>query len=92
MPKAPEIIALAFALAAVVAPYLTPNFFAPVLVILGTLSGTPLNLIFAPVEITVIVASVLLINEVARDGGMNRLEGLQLMLPYLVVAIVLFLS
>lgn len=65
-------------------------FVTPLLVFISYFTGHFMNLAFLPVEIFAILASVLLINEIARDGAVNWLEGVQLMLLYLIIGVVFF--
>ena len=65
-------------------------FVAPVLLFVSYLMGSTMNLAFLPIEIAAIIFSVLLINEISRDGEVNWLEGLQLLLLYIILAIIFF--
>lgn len=64
---------------------------APILVILGTLLGQPMNLIFGTFELVAMVLAVLIVNFVVQDGESNWLEGLQLLAAYVIMAIAFFL-
>ena len=65
-------------------------FVAPLLVFFSLVLGNFMSLTFLPLEIIAIIASVLLINEVARDGSVNWLEGIQLVVLYIVIAVLFF--
>ena len=65
-------------------------FVAPLLVFLSYTTGTIMSLSFLPIEIIVILASVFLINEIARDSKLNWVEGLQLLGLYLIIAFLFF--
>jgi Ca2+:H+ antiporter len=59
---------------------------APVLVIVGALTGTPFDLIFQPVPLAVFVASSFVFMLLGRDGESTWLEGVQLAGLWLLVA------
>ena len=67
---------------------------APLLVFLGIFfqGSGPYHspIAFLPIEIFAIFASVYLINEIARDGKVNWLEGLQLLALYVGLAVLFF--
>jgi Ca2+:H+ antiporter len=64
---------------------------APVLVLLGTLLGQPMNLIFGTLELAAMALAVLIVNFIVQDGESNWLEGLQLLAAYAIMAIAFFL-
>jgi Ca2+:H+ antiporter len=66
-------------------------FVAPLLVILSLLFAKPMNLIFDIFELAALILSVLVVNSVVEDGESNWLEGLQLMVAYLIIAAAFFL-
>jgi len=61
-------------------------FVAPVLVVLGVLTGHPMNLVFAPLEVTAVAAAVGISALIALDGESNWLEGALLVIVYLILA------
>jgi Ca2+:H+ antiporter len=65
-------------------------FAAPVLVLLSILVGNPMTLAFLPLEIVAILLSAFLMNEISKDDAINWLEGAQLILLYLVLAVIFF--
>lgn len=67
-------------------------FVAPLLVFVSLFLGNTMNLSFVPLEIVAISFSVFLLNEISKDGEVNWLEGLQLLLLYIVLAIVFFFA
>jgi len=62
-------------------------FVAPVLVLLGVLTGHEMNLVFAPLEVAAVVAAVGISALIALDGESNWLEGALLMLVYAILAV-----
>lgn len=64
-------------------------FVAPVLVLLSFL-WHPMTLVFNPIEIAVLALVVAIFFFVAQDGASNWLEGLQLMMLYVMAAAVFF--
>ena len=65
-------------------------FVAPVAVLAGVLMGQPMDLVFTPFEIVAVFASVLIVNEITADGKCNWFEGAQLVIMYLIVAVLFF--
>ena len=65
-------------------------FVAPVLVLISVLVGNVMSLAFLPIEIVAILLSILLMNEISKDEAVNWLEGLQLLVLYIIIAIVFF--
>jgi Ca2+:H+ antiporter len=65
-------------------------FVAPVLVLLGVLTGHEMNLVFAPLEVAAVVAAVGISALIALDGESNWLEGGLLTLVYLILAAAFF--
>ncbi|HET7029082.1 MAG TPA: calcium/proton exchanger [Candidatus Limnocylindrales bacterium] len=65
-------------------------FVAPVLVLLGVLTGHPMDLAFAPLEVVAVGAAVGISALIALDGESNWLEGALLVLVYLVLAVTFF--
>jgi Ca2+:H+ antiporter len=61
-------------------------FVAPILVILGALTGHPIDLVFAPLEVAAVAAAVGISALIALDGESNWLEGALLVIVYLILA------
>ncbi len=59
---------------------------APLLVIVSFAFGSPMTLVFHPLEIAAIVLAVLIIHMVALDGETTWFEGLELLAVYLMLA------
>jgi len=64
----------------------------PILVFLGPLLGHPLTLVFTPLELGALAASVIVTGFVALDGKSNWLEGAMLIGVYVIAAIAFFFS
>ncbi len=66
-------------------------FVAPVLVIASHFIGPrPMDLVFSPAEVLAVFAAVLITGQIAGDGESNWLEGAQLLVVYLILALVFF--
>ncbi len=65
-------------------------FVAPFLVFAGLLMGNPLILIFNQFELIALVAGVLIAALIALDGESNWLEGAQLLVVYVIIALAFF--
>jgi Ca2+:H+ antiporter len=63
---------------------------APVLVFTSFALGTPMTLVFHPLEIVAIVLSVLVIHMVATDGETNWFEGLELLAVYAMLGLAFY--
>ena len=63
----------------------------PILVLAGLLFGRPMDLVFNPLELTVLILGVLMVNFVIRDGDTNYLEGLLLLFTFAVMAVAFYL-
>lgn len=61
-------------------------FVAPLVVIIATLIGKPMDLVFSPFEVIAVFAGVLIVNEISTDGKCNWFEGAQLLIMYLIIA------
>jgi Ca2+:H+ antiporter len=61
-------------------------FVAPVLVLLGLVTGHEMNLVFAPLEVAAVAAAVGISALIALDGESNWLEGALLVIVYLILA------
>ncbi len=66
-------------------------FVAPVLVFASYAFGTPLDLVFSPLEVLAIVATVWITEQVISDGESNWLEGFQLLGLYAIIGMVFYL-
>jgi Ca2+:H+ antiporter len=67
-------------------------FIAPALVILSYFIGPQsMDLVFTPAEVLAIFVSVLITGQVASDGESNWLEGILLLVVYLILAVVFYL-
>ena len=64
----------------------------PILVFLGPLLGTPLRLVFTPLELGALAAAVLVTGFIALDGKSNWLEGAMLCGVYVIAALAFFFS
>jgi Ca2+:H+ antiporter len=65
-------------------------FVAPVAVLAGKLMNQPMDLVFTPFELIAVFASVLIVNEITTDGRCNWFEGAQLLIMYLIIAVLFF--
>ncbi len=65
-------------------------FVAPLLVLVSLFFSKPMNLIFDTFELVAIVLSVVLVNIIVADGESNWLEGLQLLVAYIIIGIAFF--
>ncbi len=65
-------------------------FVAPALVFLSLLMGNPLTLVFNKFELIALVSASLIAALVALDGEFNWLEGAQLLVVYIIVAMAFF--
>ena len=64
----------------------------PILVFLGPLMGTPLDLVFTPLELVSLGAAVVVTAFIALDGESNWLEGAMLCGVYLIAALTFFFT
>ena len=64
-------------------------FVVPVLTLLS-LFFTPMSIVFTPFELVAMTGAVLIANRVASDGESNWLEGLQLIVVYLIIGAAFF--
>lgn len=64
-------------------------FVVPVLILLS-LFFTPMSIVFTPFELVALVGSVLIANSVVSDGESNWLEGLQLIIVYIIIGAAFF--
>lgn len=65
-------------------------FVAPISVLVGILLGQPMDLVFTPFEVIAVFASVLIVNEISTDGRCNWFEGAQLVIMYLIIAVLFY--
>ncbi len=65
-------------------------FVAPLTVLAGSLMGKGMNLVFTPFEVIAVFASVLIVNEISTDARCNWFEGAQLVIMYLVIAVLFY--
>lgn len=65
-------------------------FVAPLLVFISLLFGNPMSLIFNPFELAALFAAVLIAAFIAYDGESNWLEGVQLLVVYVILALAFF--
>ena len=61
-------------------------FVAPVLVIVGWLIHQPMDLDFNPFELLAIMVAVFITNSISQDGRSSWLEGILLLITYIVIA------
>ena len=65
-------------------------FVAPVLVFVSLLMGNPLTLVFNQFELIALTAAALIAALVALDGESNWMEGAQLLIVYIILALAFF--
>jgi len=65
-------------------------FVAPVLVFISLLMGNPLTLVFNQFELIALAAAALITALVALDGESNWMEGAQLLVVYVILALAFF--
>ncbi len=65
-------------------------FVAPVAVLAGIALNQPMDLVFTPFEVIAVFASVLIVNEITTDGRCNWFEGAQLVIMYLIIAVLFY--
>jgi Ca2+:H+ antiporter len=65
-------------------------FVAPVLVYLSLLLGNPMDLVFNEFELIALTAAALIAALVALDGESNWMEGAQLLVVYIILAMAFF--
>ncbi|KAJ1847550.1 hypothetical protein LPJ70_001475, partial [Coemansia sp. RSA 2708] len=66
-------------------------FVMPVLCILGWIIDQPMSLYFSPFTTVVLFITVLLVNYIIGDGRTNWLEGLVLIIAYVIIGVAYFL-
>lgn len=67
-------------------------FVAPVLVLVGALSGRPLTLVFTGTEVVVIFLTTILVSLVSLDGESHWYEGVMVVATYAIFAMMFFFS
>ncbi|MDR3548672.1 MAG: calcium/proton exchanger [Candidatus Pacebacteria bacterium] len=65
-------------------------FVAPVLVLISLFFNARMNLVFGLFELIALVLSVYVANAVMEDGESNWLEGIQLLIAYIIMAVAFF--
>jgi Ca2+:H+ antiporter len=65
-------------------------FIAPLLVFISLLLGNPMLLIFNELEVVAVTVSVFILDNIVRDGESHWMEGVLLIVSYLIIAIVFF--
>ena len=67
-------------------------FVAPVLVLVGALTGRPLTLVFTGTEVVVIFLTTILVSLVSLDGESHWYEGMMVVATYAIFAMLFFFS
>jgi Ca2+:H+ antiporter len=65
-------------------------FVAPLLVFISLLIGHPMLLVFNELEVVSVAVSVFILDNIVRDGESHWMEGVLLIVSYLIIAIVFF--
>jgi Ca2+:H+ antiporter len=65
-------------------------FVAPLLVFISLLLGNPMLLVFNELEVVSVAVSVFILDNIVRDGESHWMEGVLLVVSYLIIAIVFF--
>ena len=65
-------------------------FVAPLLVFASLLIGHPMLLVFNELEVVAVAVSVFILDNIVRDGESHWMEGVLLVVSYLIIAIVFF--
>ena len=65
-------------------------FVAPLLVFISLLIGHPMLLVFNELEVVAVAVSVFILDNIVRDGESHWMEGVLLVVSYLIIAIVFF--
>ncbi|KAF8291818.1 Calcium/proton exchanger [Clavulina sp. PMI_390] len=68
------------------------TFVVPLLVLVGWFANRPLTLFFADFETIIFFMSIILVNLLVQDGRSNYLEGLILVVLYIVIALTFWVS
>jgi Ca2+:H+ antiporter len=65
-------------------------FVAPLLVFISLFAGHPMSLVFNPFELAALGAAVVIAALISLDGESNWLEGAQLLIVYVILALAFF--
>lgn len=65
-------------------------FVAPLLLFLSYAFGTPMDLVFTPMEIIAVAISVIVVSLIAHDGESHWMEGVLLLAAYIVLGMAFF--
>ncbi len=65
-------------------------FVAPLLVFISLFAGHPMSLVFNPFELAALAAAVVIAALISLDGESNWLEGAQLLIVYVILALAFF--
>ncbi len=65
-------------------------FVAPVLVFASYLFGSPLDLVFTPLEVVAVCLSAFILGMIAQDGEANWMEGVQLLAVYVILGLAFY--
>lgn len=65
-------------------------FVAPLLVFISLAIGHPMQLIFNELEVVSVTVAVFILDNIVRDGESHWMEGVMLVMSYLIIAIVFF--
>jgi Ca2+:H+ antiporter len=65
-------------------------FVAPVLVFASYLRGEPMDLLFTTMEVVAVILAVLIARMVAEDGESNWIEGVMLLMVYVLLAVAFY--
>lgn len=65
-------------------------FVAPLLVFISLAAGNPMSLVFNPFELVAMIAAVMIAALISLDGESNWLEGAQLLIVYVILALAFF--
>ncbi|WP_219837749.1 calcium/proton exchanger [Paenibacillus sp. R14(2021)] len=66
-------------------------FVAPVLILISTLFGETMDIIFTPIELAAIAVSVFIAKSISKDGSTNWYEGALLIIVYIILGISFYL-
>jgi Ca2+:H+ antiporter len=62
----------------------------PILVLMSHVYGKPVNLEFTIAEVVALGAGAVLTTQIGQDGVSNRLNGLQMLVAYAMIAVLFF--
>ncbi|MBJ6363282.1 calcium/proton exchanger [Paenibacillus sp. GCM10012307] len=66
-------------------------FVAPVLILVSTLFGQTMDILFTPIELTAIAVAVFIAKSISKDGTTNWYEGVLLLMVYIILGIAFYL-